>query len=291
MQQDSIESRGVAFIVDEALGEDWIYGDGIRIQQVLMNLISNAAKFTPAGGSITVSARQSRVGEDEVETVFKVADTGCGISRDFIEHIFESFSQERSKNSSSQKGTGLGLAICHSLIKLMNGDITVESEPGRGSCFTVTFTAKIAPAGSAPHEEKPARDTGRSVSVLFAEDNELNAEILGEILEENGYTAARAADGEEVVAMFERSAVGEYDVILMDVQMPKKDGCAAAAAIRLLPREDAKTIPIIACTANAFQEDIEKAYAAGMNGYLSKPIDIEAMIEAISRAVQDSQNG
>lgn len=294
MQRDNIESRGVRFITDIDIKAPCVYGDEVRIKQVLMNIVGNAAKFTPRGGFIKLSLHQKIIDDKRVATTFVCEDSGCGMSKEFLKKIFDSFSQERNRNSNSVKGTGLGMAISKLLVDAMGGQIVVESELEKGSKFTVTIPAEISEMPdymqysdgrdmSLPITKQ--KDTNRPTRVLVAEDNELNAEILLEILGEAGFVASHVNNGSEAVQMFSDSELNEYDIILMDMRMPIMDGCAASKAIRELDREDAKTVPIFACTANTFEEDRVRAMQSGMNDFLTKPIDVKVFLqkmEAIS---------
>lgn len=224
------------------------------------------------------------LGPDEVCTTIKVADTGIGISEEFQKKIFNSFTQERTKASESQKGTGLGMAISYLLMKQMRGDICVESKLGHGSTFTITFPAAIAKEASCINEGEQDLDGSEQaqtggLNILLAEDNELNAEILVEILNMQDFTVTHVENGKEAVEAFQKSAVGEYDVILMDVQMPVMDGYEATGIIRNMDRTDAKQVVIFACTANAFKEDQVRALESGMDDFLPKPIDVQQFLQ------------
>jgi signal transduction histidine kinase/CheY-like chemotaxis protein len=284
MQKSSIEELGITFTVEKYITDPWIMGDELMIKQVLLNILSNAAKFTPAGGSITLRVDQRREDPHHVITTFICEDTGCGMSPEFLEHIWDSFSQERENTDSSIKGTGLGMAISKLLVDAMGGEIRVDSTPGKGSTFYVTLYAEIAEqprmaelperSGSYPMEHPDAK-------VLVVEDNQLNAEILIEILEGEGFLVEHAGNGQEAVEMFRASAVGTYGAILMDMQMPVMDGCAATEEIRRMDRPDAQRVPIFACTANNFTEDRERAEKSGMNDFLSKPIDVNELLRKL----------
>lgn len=284
MQKENIEGRGLKLCVESNIQKPWIECDEVRIKQVLMNLLSNAAKFTPRGGMVTVRMRQEAEeevdGKQIVKNFFEVEDTGCGMSEEFQKHIFEAFSQERDHNAESQKGTGLGMSISYLLMKVMGGSLSVESRLGEGSIFYVSFSAVATQDQShmaAEHDDgMPAFDLD-DLNILIAEDNELNAEILTEILEECNITSEVARNGREVVERFADSVPGTYPVILMDIQMPEMDGYEAAKAIRNLKRADAGTVRILACTANTFQEDIDRVMESGMNGFIGKPINIEEL--------------
>ena len=282
MQRSNIEDRGIRFVVEQDLEAPGIMGDETRITQVLMNIIGNAAKYTLEGGTIRFTTTQ-RLEGDSVETKFVVADTGIGMTEEFREHIWDSFSQERSRISNSIKGTGLGMAISKLIADAMEAELSVESKLDEGSTFTFVIHSKITEIsdeeiGLEANEEMRQK----RLHVLIAEDNELNAEILIEILRAEDITSELARNGQEVLELFEASETGHFDVILMDMQMPVMDGCAAAKAIRKLDREDAKTVRIFACTANIFKEDHDKAMEAGMDDFLAKPIDINDMMKKLS---------
>lgn len=293
MQKANIEDRGVELIVEKDISVPCVMGDAVRTEQILMNILGNAAKFTPAGGSITVSVRQKKTDDTHVTTTYQCADTGIGISKEYIGKIFDSFSQEKNSASAKIKGTGLGMAISKLLTDAMGGEITVESELKVGSTFTVAIPSVVVDTvpdslqESSENAEKAdpedGEGTGLPLKILVAEDVELNAEVLLEILHMEGFETAYAANGEEAVRLFAESAPGEFDVILMDMQMPVMDGCTAAEKIRGLDREDAETILIYACTANSFQEDREQALSSGMDDFLTKPIDVNAMLKKIKQ--------
>lgn len=284
MQRENIEGRGLKLCVESDIQKPWLECDEVRIKQVLMNLLSNAAKFTPRGGTVTVRLRQEAEenadGKQSVKNYFEVEDTGCGMSEEFQKHIFDAFTQEREHNAESQKGTGLGMSISYLLMKVMGGSISVKSRLGEGSIFYVSFSAVVSQEQSyaaAEHDRDMAVPDRGNLNILIAEDNELNAEILTEILDECKITSEVARNGREAVEKFADSAPGTYPVILMDIQMPEMDGYEAAKAIRGMKRADAGTVRIFACTANTFQEDIDRVMESGMNGFIGKPIDIEEL--------------
>ncbi len=290
MQHGVIASRNISYLTESDISAPCILGDEVHIKQVLMNIVGNAAKFTPAGGYIKLSVSQKQTDETHVLTTFVCEDTGCGMSKEFTTRIFDAFSQDRNSNTSSIKGTGLGMAISKLLIDAMGGEIVVESELGKGSKFTVTVPSEISdiPEYMKQHKDAVQSEDKRAqtqppkenpLNILIAEDNELNAEILLEILGDAGFTAEHAKDGSEAVTLFEQSQENEFDLILMDMQMPVMDGCTASEKIRQLPRADAKTIPIFACTANTFKEDRIKAFNSGMNDFLTKPIDVKVLLQ------------
>lgn len=306
MEREPMAEKHINFELDTAeIKNPHLVGDEVRIAQVLMNVLSNAVKFTPEEGRITLRASQvlSADAKSSIVTV-TIADTGCGMSADFQKHIFDSFTQERNKISSSQKGTDLGMSISHLLMESMGGSISVESDLGKGSCFTIRFvldidqSADTADDASAQEAMLPARvdlsaDHAASDTpclVLVAEDNELNAEIITSILGEEGYETIVASDGKEALEMFASSAEGSIDVILMDAQMPVMDGYDSAQAIRGLPRDDAKTVRIFACTASTFTEDKERALQCGMDDFLAKPLEVDIALKKL-QAVRESKQG
>ena len=293
MQADNIKSRGVEFIVETDIPEPCVEGDATRIKQILMNIVGNAAKFTPEGKYIRLSVSQHKTDDMHVTTSFRCEDTGIGISPEYIGKIFDSFSQDRRRNSNGIKGTGLGMTISKLLATAMGGDITVESELDVGSTFTVTLPFLIVKeipeylketdqetAGSESALTRNKAD-GRPLKILVAEDVDLNAEILLEILALEGFETAHAGNGKEALEMFRDSAIGEFDIILMDMQMPVMDGCTASDEIRRLSRADAGSVLIYACTANTFQEDRDMALKHGMNDFLTKPIDVNILLKKL----------
>ena len=284
--------EGKALRENFAAGPETVVGDERRIQQILNNLLSNAFKFTPAGGEITLSVRQTESGEYG-RYEFTVADTGIGMSPEFLRRIFEPYAREMRFGDRAASGTGLGMSITRSLAALMGGEIQVESEPGKGSRFTVVLPLPSAEPGQAgPAAEAAARAAARpdagaftleGLSLLLAEDNEINMEITTEMLAARGVRVAQAFDGAEAVELFRQSAPFAFDAVLMDMQMPGLDGCAAARQIRALPRADAQSVPIIAVTANAFAEDVAATAAAGMDAHISKPIDFKKLAQTLEQ--------
>ena len=272
-------------------------GDELRLSQVIVNFLSNAVKFTPAGGQITVTFRQMNRMEGKIHFMIRVRDTGKGISPEFLKRIFRPFEQETATIAMSYGGSGLGMAIADNMVKLMDGQIVVDSEVGKGSDFNVYVALPVdtsQPQGVIGNDAVleavtgPEEEVCRSIEgmrLLMAEDNEINAEIAVSILEEEmGARVERAADGQEAVDMFCAHEPGYYDTILMDIQMPVMNGWEATAAIRGLDREDAGSIPIYALSADAFVEDKRRSVSIGMNGHISKPIDFEELVKTIGRA-------
>ena len=281
-----IANRHLALSESASLFPDtYVMADEVRLREVLVNLISNAIKYTKDGGRIGLMCDMKKLDDRHVEVTYKISDSGIGMSREFVSHIFEEFTQEDAGAARTEyKGTGLGMAITKNYVELMGGTIEVRSQKDVGSTFTVKLPMEIsdAPLLCADKEtSKPVDLTG--IHILLAEDNDLNAEIATVQLESLGVYVVRAVNGREALQLFETRPKGTFDIILMDIMMPEMDGYEATRAIRALAREDAGTIPILAITANAFDEDVEKSIAAGMNGHLSKPMEIDVMAEMISK--------
>lgn len=263
----------------------YVYLDETKVREIFSNLISNAIKYTTAGGKIDISMTELPQ-TDETRATYKVevADTGIGMSPDYLPHLFDSFVREHNSTESKISGTGLGLPIVKSLVELMGGTIEVESELGKGTKFTVVISYRICDKSQTEkHHALAPADTSKpkNIRVLFAEDNDLNAEIATALLEEVGFTVERAVDGIECVDMVEKAEAGYFDVILMDIQMPNMNGFKATEVIRKLPDKSKANIPIVAMTANAFDEDKKAALDAGMNGFAAKPINIAEIISAL----------
>ncbi len=269
----------------------YVLADSVRIREVLVNILSNAVKFTEDGGSITFEASYHPGGDDRhILVSYRVTDTGVGMSEEFVKDIFDAFSQEENGARTYYKGTGLGMAITKRYVDLMGGAISVKSIKGQGSVFTVELPLELTDAIKAPTQEPPfVRPYLRGVKILLAEDNDLNAEIAMVQLEELGIQVTRAADGNETVKIFAENPPDTFHMILMDIMMPERNGYEATAAIRgMEDRPDARRIPIIALTANAFAEDVQASFDAGMNGHLSKPIVMEEVVKEIARNLNRS---
>lgn len=279
--REELEKKGLVFTVDPVLPHPVIVGDGIRIRQVILNILDNARKFTPEGGHVTLTARQKEE-NGLIVTSFAVSDTGRGMSAEFQRELFDPFSRELETVSKGNQGTGLGLAICHGLAKAMGGELTVESKVGEGSTFTFTFPAEEAESEPESSVPAPGRTAPAKTRVLVAEDNELNGEIMLELLADEGFEADLACDGKEALDMFASSAPGTYGLILMDLLMPNMDGCQSARAIRQLGREDAGTVRIVACTANNYPEDRERARSSGIDDFIPKPVDVPTLLSILA---------
>ena len=264
----------------------YVVCDQTKLQEIMLNIISNAIKYTPEGHSIYVEVHEV-VSENpsKIRYIFSCEDTGIGMSEEYLPHIYEEFSREHSTTENKVPGTGLGLPIIKSMIELMGGSIQVESRQGIGTKFTIDLSFDIALKeevyGSEDTIESSAIHTIKGKRILLVEDNELNAEIAKTVLEDVGASITRAENGQQALELFKEKPAGTFDVILMDLMMPVMDGYTATRKIRELERSDAKTVPIIAMTANAFQEDAEKCIAVGMNAHLAKPLDIEKMKKTI----------
>ena len=276
-KQQALEVRACA------PGAESLLGDRLRLGQILHNLLSNAVNYTPAGGHIELSVESGdEITRGYAHLCFQVRDNGIGIKPEFLQHIFEPFTRENNTTVSGVLGAGLGMAITRSLVDMMGGTISVESAPGKGSAFRVEVELRrgAKPAGDGAEEAAAAQpDAGglEGLRVLVAEDNDINAEILEELLDFEGVSCERAVNGQEAVKRFEAAPPHSFDAVLMDIQMPVMDGYEAARAIRASAHPDAQAIPIIAMTANAFAEDVQRSIDAGMNVHLSKPIDMGAL--------------
>ena len=286
----NLEARGIHYAVEyENVTVDYLVGDELRISQIIINFLSNAVKFTEKG-EIIVTFRQMMLRDGVADLMIRVHDTGTGMEPEFINRIFRPFEQESIETQHRYGGTGLGMAITDQLVRLMGGEIVVESRPGKGSDFSVFLHLPVTerPAQTAEaegREESASRyDTafaGRRI--LMAEDNEINAEIAQEILGSMGAQVDVVGDGQQAVDAFNGHGVGYYDFILLDVQMPVMDGRTAARTIRRLPRADAADIPIFALSADAFVEDERLSAEAGMNGHFAKPVDFTALQHSVGR--------
>ena len=267
--------------VDEVIHSE-LFGDDLHLKQVLINIIGNAVKFTPDHGKIWIRIRET--GHDSIKSFFQIEieDNGIGMKEEFIKDIFKPFSQEASTSRTKYQGTGLGMAITKNIIELMDGSIEVESEYQKGTKFTVYLPFLINSRYQERILEKQEKNIS-GISILLVDDNELNLDVAKELLEAEGAKVTTAWNGKEALDTFEREKEGTFDVIIMDIMMPVMDGLEATRKIRLLGKKDAPHIPIIAMTANAFREDIQKSLDAGMNEHISKPVDIDTIIMVISK--------
>ena len=290
------EKKQTLTIIKENIRHEWVNGDQVHLMQIFSNLLSNAVKYTQEGGKIQFLVEECEAKSSVYAKYrFLVSDNGMGMSADFKETIFDPFTRAESSMTNKIQGTGLGMAITRNLVKAMGGTIDLESKLGQGSCFEVLIDMRIAEERTialAAQEEIDEQDDNilQGMRFLCAEDNELNAEILMELLKIEGAECIICENGERVLETFEQSAPGDYDMILMDVQMPVMNGYEATKAIRRSSHELAMTIPIIAMTANAFSEDIQHSLAAGMNAHVSKPVEMKVLEKTI-RSIKSGGGG
>lgn len=292
MAHSQIKGQNKRFECDvQGVEDQTLIGDFTRVNQILLNLLSNAIKFTPKGGRIRLEIRQLSRDKNTSRLQFTVSDTGIGMSEEFLDRLFLPFEQADSKIAQEYGGTGLGMAITHNLVKLLGGTIAVKSKLDEGTVYTVELPFGLPQEAAPPafnceisyqetYASHPVSLSGKRF--LLAEDNELNREIAIELLKMAGVETDWTENGKEAAERFLASPAGYYDLILMDIQMPVMDGYAAAREIRGSSHSCAKTTPIIAMTANAFKEDVDSAYAAGMNGHIAKPFEVEKLYQTIS---------
>ena len=295
-QPQIAERNQTLMVIKENIRHEWVNGDQVHLMQIFSNLLSNAVKYTQEGGKIQFLVEECETKSSVYAKYrFLVSDNGMGMSADFKETIFDPFTRAEGSVTNKIQGTGLGMAITRNLVEAMGGTIDVESELGQGSCFEVLIDLRIAEdrsVSSIVQEEKNEQNDNifQGMRFLCAEDNELNAEILTELLKIEGAECTICENGEEILKTFEKSAPGDYDMILMDVQMPVMNGYEATKAIRRSSHELARKIPIIAMTANAFSEDIQHSLAAGMNAHVSKPVEMRVLEKTI-RSIKSGGGG
>ena len=275
--------KGLWFRSERNISHPHLLGDHLKLNQVLINIMGNAVKFTDKGG-ISLSVSESKPHNGVVNVTFSIKDTGIGIREESIEKIFNSFEQADEKILRQYGGTGLGLSISSSLVQLLGGKLQVNSTFGTGSEFFFTIPMKVTVPPDAVNEISDVEIDFSAKRILVAEDDLLNREIIETLLKKEGLSVELAEDGLEAVEMFERSEIGYYDAIFMDIRMPVMDGTEAAKTIRSLERPDAASVPIMAMTANAFEDDAKKSTESGMNGHLTKPVDMKKVMEALRRA-------
>lgn len=300
MFNQKAESENIKFNVQaKNVVYPYVISDELRLSQVTFNIISNALKFTESGGKIDVVIEQQVIDETMCTLEISIKDTGIGISKEFQEHIFEPFEQASSSTSFKYGGTGLGLAISNNLVKMMGGTIKINSAIGKGSEFVVHVDMKISKEApqrdTLSHKDiikgSPEKETSlNGYSILLAEDNELNADIAVSLLEHKGANVYHVWNGEEALNTFKNSGNGEYDVILMDIHMPKMNGLDSCKEIRHCNHNQAKTICIIGLSANAFNQDVKDAMDIGMNGYVSKPFNVNELVNTITSLCEESKN-
>lgn len=296
MFRPKAEESGVEFVMSyKELGVTAVMGDALRLSQILVNLVSNALKFTPSGGRVTVQAFEKTVTKQEVTLEFIIADTGIGISKEFQEKLFEPFEQEQADISRQYGGTGLGLAISYNFVKMMGGELAVNSVQGEGAEFRMRVVLgraqEIGAACAEAVQSASAETSGQKlhdltgINILLVEDNEINSEIVSYLLQSNGAIVDTAFNGKEAVDKFSASPEGHYKAVLMDVQMPVMDGLTASRIIRELSRSDTSRVYIVGLSANAFIEDINKARLSGMDNYLTKPVNARKLLDMLGKAL------
>ncbi|MDO4272466.1 MAG: ATP-binding protein [Eubacteriales bacterium] len=279
--------KNITYEQEISLKHDWFFGDRLRISQVLINLLGNAVKFTPEGGRVTLKAKENVLGDGKTEVYFEVKDNGIGISKENQERVFHSFEQAEGNGMSQSSGTGLGLAISSRLVQLMDGEIKLDSEKGKGSCFYFKIPLKPGKIVNRQAADQQENISYKGRNVLLVEDNELNAEIAQLLLENYGFTVEWVQNGKEAVDRVSSARPGTYDLIMMDIRMPVMDGLEATKAIRRMDRPDTASVPIVAMTANAFDEDMKKSIECGMNGHLAKPVDVRKLQEILHQLFKE----
>ena len=293
--EDEAKKKNLALHYTINVEHEHILTDTTKVKEIFVNILGNAIKYTPPGGSVIMSVDELPCNEPGYIIVRnRVSDTGIGMSEDFLTEIFEAFTREQNTTKSKIAGTGLGMSIVKKYVDLLGGTIEVESEPGKGSTFTVTLKHKIADESYyvKKHLEESgiSREILKDRSILLAEDNDLNAEIAAVILERAGLKVERVEDGLQCISRITEMPAGTYDIILMDIQMPKMDGYKATQTIRNLSDQEKACIPIIAMTANAFEEDKRAAIAAGMNGHIAKPIQVDKLLSTLAEMIRQQEN-
>ena len=288
---DEAKKKNIALHYTINVEHEHILTDTTKVKEIFVNILSNAIKYTPSGGSVMINIDELVCDEPGYMMVrTRVSDTGIGMSQDYLTKIFDAFTRERNTTKSKIAGSGLGMSIVKRYVDLLGGTIDVESEPGKGSTFTVTLKHRIADESYYVKKHDEGSGTASKIlegrNILLAEDNDLNAEIAEAILERAGLKTERVEDGIQCVNKITKMPVGTYDMILMDIQMPRMDGYKATQAIRHLPDKDKACIPIVAMTANAFEEDKRDAVAAGMNGHIAKPIQIDKLLSMLAEVLR-----
>ena len=293
--EDEAKKKNLALHYTINVEHEHILTDTTKVKEIFVNILGNAIKYTPPGGSVIMSVEELPCNEPGYIIVRnRVSDTGIGMSEDYLTEIFEAFTREQNTTKSKIAGTGLGMSIVKKYVDLLGGTIEVESELGKGSTFTVTLKHKIADESYyvKKHLEESgiSREILKDRSILLAEDNDLNAEIAAVILERAGLKVERVEDGLQCISRITEMPAGTYDIILMDIQMPKMDGYKATQTIRNLSDQEKACIPIIAMTANAFEEDKRAAIAAGMNGHIAKPIQVDKLLSILAEMIRQQEN-
>ena len=291
--EDEAKKKNLELHYTINIEHEHILTDITKVKEIFVNILSNAIKYTPSGGSVMLNIDELACDEPGYMIVrTSVSDTGIGMSRDYLTKIFDAFTRERNTTKSKITGSGLGMSIVKKYVDLLGGTIEVESELGKGSTFTVTLKYRIADESYYVKNNDENPETCSEIlegkNILLAEDNDLNAEIAEVILERAGLKIERVEDGIQCVNRIMKMPAGTYDMILMDIQMPQMDGYKATRVIRHLPDKDKACIPIIAMTANAFEEDKRKAIAAGMNGHIAKPIQVGKLLSTLKTILTEN---
>ena len=290
--ESDIQMKGILCSIDTNVQHKYAFCDKTKLQEIYLNIMSNAIKYTPDGHSIHVTINETEFDDKKARYVFVCEDTGIGMAPEYLPHIFDEFSREHTATENKVSGTGLGLSIVKSFVELMNGRIHVESEPGKGTKFTVEVPLEHASEEDVCKKELPEQtfmtDKNIGKRILLAEDNELNAEIAMELLKEEGFLIDWVKDGQECFDKLEESDEGYYDLILMDIQMPILNGYDTTAKIRQMENPKKAATPIVAMTANSFDEDIEMTKKAGMNGFIAKPLDAEKMFIILKQSIVEN---
>ena len=283
-----LETKKITLSVSCDVSHPWVLCDKVMLDRALMNLLCNAGKFTEENGSVSLRLQELDAGDGTGRYEIRVRDTGIGMSQEFAERLFVPFERERTSTVSRIQGTGLGLAITKNIIDLMGGQITVQTEKGKGTEFTIVLSFPLAEPEKETTSDEENEISFEGKRALLVEDNMINMEIAQMLLDHEGFLIETAENGKTAVEMTAASKPGYYDVILMDIQMPVMDGYTATQAIRSLPDPALAGIPIIAMTANAFQEDVRKAEEVGMNGHIAKPLDIPNMKATLQRVLKNT---
>ena len=290
--ESDIQMKGILCSIDTNVQHKYAFCDKTKLQEIYLNIMSNAIKYTPDDHAIHVTINETNFDDKKARYVFVCEDTGIGMASEYLPHIFDEFSREHTATENKVSGTGLGLSIVKSFVELMNGRIHVESEPGKGTKFTVEIPLELASEEDICKKELPEQtfmtDKNIGKRILLAEDNELNAEIAMELLKEEGFLIDWVKDGQECFDKLEESDDGYYDLILMDIQMPILNGYDTTAKIRQMENPKKATTPIVAMTANSFDEDIEMTQKAGMNGFIAKPLDAEKMFTILKQSIVEN---
>ena len=290
--ESDIQMKGILCSIDTNVQHKYAFCDKTKLQEIYLNIMSNAIKYTPDDHAIHVTINETNFDDKKARYVFVCEDTGIGMAPEYLPHIFDEFSREHTATENKVSGTGLGLSIVKSFVELMNGRIHVESEPGKGTKFTVEVPLELASEEDVCKKELPEQtfmtDKNIGKRILLAEDNELNAEIAMELLKEEGFLIDWVKDGQECFDKLEESDDGYYDLILMDIQMPILNGYDTTAKIRQMENPKKATTPIVAMTANSFDEDIEMTQKAGMNGFIAKPLDAEKMFTILKQSIVEN---